>query len=247
MHGVRIGLIGDYSPDVIAHDAIERTLTLARADAFPELTWSWLHTAELTGPGSHRLDAFDGLWCVPATPYADADAALAAIRFARERERPFLGTCGGFQHALIEYARSVLHLKAADHAETSPEGEELVITPLACALVEQSGTVILREGTHIRSICGVERLREGYHCSYGVNASYRAAFEGSGMRFGAEDEAGDVRALELPDHPFFLGTLFQPERAALEGAVHPICLALLSASAEHAQSRQDERVGGTRG
>lgn len=225
----RIGLIGDYGEDVVAHRGIERTLRLA-TETDVNVEWTWLHTAELAAD-PQRVESFDAFWCVPASPYASMDAALAAIRFAREEERPFLGTCGGFQHALIEYARNVLGITSADHAETGQAGADLVVTPLACALVEQTGGVALKEGTRIRELCGVDRLVEGYHCSYGVNPDYRARFEAAGLRFGAEDDSGDIRAFELAGHLFFMGTLFQPERRALEGTIHPLCMAFLRAAA----------------
>jgi CTP synthase (UTP-ammonia lyase) len=103
---------------------------------------------------------FDGLWCVPASPYRSMDGALTAIRFARERSRPFLGTCGGFQHAVIEYARNVLGWPDAEHAETSPDAARPVINELECALVEATETVTLFPGTRIaRRIPGRQRDR----------------------------------------------------------------------------------------
>ncbi len=80
---------------------------------------------------------------MPASPYASADGAFAAIRFARENARPFLGTCGGFQHAVIEYARNVIGITDADHAETNPGADMPLIAPLACSLVEVSQTLTL--------------------------------------------------------------------------------------------------------
>lgn len=237
MAGVRLALIGEFDEGVLAHRAIERTLGLATAGGLPGLAWDWLRTDAVAAAGPESLEAFDGIWCVPATPYASMDGALAAIRFARERGRPFLGTCGGFQHALVEYARAVLGWPTADHAETSANGGPLVVTPLSCALVETTAAVRLREGSRIRAICCTGQLREGYRCGYGLSPAYRERFERAGLDFGAEDEQGDVRALELPDHPFFVGTLFQPERAALEDRVHPVCAAFLGAAAAQAAGR----------
>src|SRR5690242_14160890 len=103
---LRIGLIGDYSPDIVAHVAIPRALDLTATDAGVPVKPIWLATDRLEQDGADLLPACDALWCVPRSPYAGMDGALAAIRFARERGVPFLGTCGGFQHALIEYARN---------------------------------------------------------------------------------------------------------------------------------------------
>src|SRR5216684_9028330 len=117
---VRIGLIGDFNPDVLAHIAIPEALTLAAREVECSVGEEWLPTALLERDSEKRLAAFDGLWVVPASPYESMEGALLAIRFARERGVPFLGTCGGFQHVLIEYARNALGIKEADHMESNP-------------------------------------------------------------------------------------------------------------------------------
>src|SRR5438094_296218 len=100
-----LALVGDYSPQVIAHQAIPRALELARAAAQVDLGWRWVLTRDLRDP-ARELAEFAAVWVVPASPYENAAGALGAIRFARETRRPFLGTCGGFQHAVIEFARN---------------------------------------------------------------------------------------------------------------------------------------------
>lgn len=162
--------------------------------------------------------------------------ALIAIRFARENRVPFLGTCGGFQHAIIEYARNVLGWTDAEHAETAPRAARPVITPLACELVEATDSVRFQPGSRIASYYGSEVATEGYRCRYGLNPELQAALLLSGpLRAGARDAAGEVRAVELDEHPFFLATLFQPERAALHGRVPPLVAAFVRSSATHTQ------------
>jgi CTP synthase (UTP-ammonia lyase) len=73
---------------------------------------------------------------------------------------------------------------------------------------------------------------EGYRCRYGLNPAFRHALTAGPLRVAAEDEAGDVRAVELEGHPFFVATLFQPERAALRGEVPPIVSAFVRAASE---------------
>jgi CTP synthase (UTP-ammonia lyase) len=215
MRKVRAALVGDYDATVVAHRAIPEALRLAHAD------YEWIHTTSLQNP-SDRLAGFDGIWCVPASPYADMQGALDAIRFAREQKIPFLGTCGGFQHALIEYARSVLGISGADHAETNPQAADLIIAPLACSLVEESEEIMLAEGTLIRTAYGKERVTEGYHCRYGVNPTFAEPLFSGSLRIAAWDASGQVRAAELAGHPFFVITLFQPERRALRGELPPL-------------------------
>lgn len=225
-----IALVGDHSREVTAHRAIPVALELASA-ATPSaaaVTWRWIATRDLRDV-PRDLAAFSAVWLVPASPYENMVGALAAIRFARETKRPFLGTCGGFQHALIEFARNVAGLATADHAETNPSADSLVISPLACSLVDKSGDLRLVTGSHVHTAYGRDTAREGYHCNYGLNPAHRATLERAGLRFTAFDPEGEVRAAELPVavHPFFVGTLFQPERAALRGEIPPLVRAFL--------------------
>lgn len=228
----RIALIGDYSADVPAHRAIPIALTRARDELKSDISWDWIHTREIE-IAAHDLAAFSAVWLVPASPYENTAGALAAIRFARETRRPFLGTCGGFQHTLIEFARNVVGLAHADHAESNPSAATLVVTPLTCSLVEQGGDLHFTPGSVIGAAYGCETAHEGYHCRYGFNAAHREPLESAGLRFTAFDDAGAIRAAELPPtmHPFFVGTLFQPERAALRNETPPLVRAFTAAAA----------------
>lgn len=234
---IRIGLIGDYDQQVTAHRAVPMALDLAAARTGNPLEFTWIGTAALGKTiVSSTLAPFNALWCVPASPYADTDAAIAAIRFARETGRPFLGTCGGFQHALLEYARHVLGYAQAEHAETCPDASMRFIAPLACSLVEKSGVIVLGNDSKLREIYGRAEAEEEYHCNYGLNPEYERLLGGSDLHVSGRDGLGAVRAVELRTHPFFIATLFQPERAALRGIAHPLVNAYVTAA--HAESRR---------
>jgi len=227
----KLALVGDYSAAVIAHRAIPRALELACAATKRDLTWQWVATRDVRH-APRDLKKYSGVWLVPASPYENMAGALDAIRFARETNRPFLGTCGGFQHALIEFARDVAGLTTADHAETNPRGTTLVVAPLACSLVEKTGPLRFAPGSLLRAAYGRETASEGYHCNYGLNSAHRASLERAGLRFTAFDDRDEVRAAELPlnVHPFFAGTLFQPERAALRDEIPPLVAAFVRAA-----------------
>jgi CTP synthase (UTP-ammonia lyase) len=225
---LRVGLVGDYNPQVIAHQAIPGALQLAGDAIGRQVEGVWMHTASITDvPG--QFGDFDGIWCVPACPYANMQGALEAIRFARESGRPFLGTCGGFQHAVIEYARNACNLPEADHAEINPASSLLVVSPLACSLVEKTGEILLAEDGLVREAYGTDRITEGYHCNFGLNAQYSSLLFSHGLRSTAHDASGDVRVIELSTHPFFVATLFQPERRALRGETPPLVKAFVAA------------------
>jgi CTP synthase (UTP-ammonia lyase) len=228
---LRIGLIGDYSPQVRAHVLIPEALAEAGAAIGRSVEPHWLPTESLADDGEARLSTFDGLWCVPASPYRSMAGALHAIRFARECGVPFLGTCGGFQHALIEYARDVVGIADADHAESSPGAATLVITPLACSLVGQTGKIFLEPGSRAARIYGRTEVTERFHCSYGLDASYRSVLHDGRLSVTGADERGEARVVELSDHPFFMATLFQPELSHVPGSSHPVIAAFVASAA----------------
>lgn len=226
---VRIGLIGDFNPDVIAHIAIPQALTLAGQKIECSVETEWLPTPLLEKDTGERLVDFDGLWIVPASPSESMEGALLAIRFARERGVPFLGTCGGFQHALIEYARNVLNLAEADSAESNPESTLPLIAPLSCSLVEATDLIVLQPGSRIAAIYGKSEISEKYHCSFGLNPRFTRLFDTSGLRITGFDKSGEARVFDLDGHPFYMGTLFQPERSAFNDTAHPLIVAYMRA------------------
>ncbi|WP_416740075.1 CTP synthase [Pseudomonas sp. NFX71] len=224
---IRIALIGDYDPQVTAHQAIPVALGMAAEHAGLDVQFQWLATDRIDN--DTPLEDFDGFWCVPASPYRNEGGALRAIRFAREQQRPFLGTCGGFQHAVLEYARNVLGWKDAEHGETAPDATRALLTPLTCSLVEAVDSIQLVEGSLIAKAYEHSEIREGYRCRYGVNPEFERALLSERLCATGHDSTGELRAVELRGHPFFVATLFQPERAALKGLLPPLVSALIEA------------------
>ena len=229
---LRIALVGDKDDSITAHRAIPRALDLASSATGLALEAVWLATDRIAGT---PLEDFHGLWCVPGSPYRDTEGALRAIAHARRNALPFLGTCGGFQHALLEHARNVLGWADAEHAETTPGAQRAVISPLPCALRETLERIQLLADSRLAAAYGAPEAFEGYHCGYGLNPDFREALTQGPLRVAATDAAGAVRAVELGDHPFFVATLFQPERAALIGRLPPLVAALVNACQEHGQ------------
>jgi CTP synthase (UTP-ammonia lyase) len=228
---IRIGLVGDRNDTVPAHVAIPRALAMASGFLKCSVDFDWIPTEEISR--NKRISDYDALWCVPASPYRSTDGALRAIKWAREQSRPFLGTCGGFQHAILEFARSVLGWADAEHAETSPDAMRPVITPLACALVEATDIIRFRAGSRIAAAYGRLEATEGYRCRYGLNPQFESQLFSGRLRATAKDASGDVRAVELEGHPFFIATLFQPERAALENRIPPLVAAFVTATVQN--------------
>lgn len=239
---IRIALVGDFDPTVVAHQAIPKAVALAASDLELPVEAGWVHSTELDGAGirDHRYDA---LWCVPGSPYQNTAGVLSAIREARCSRLPFLGTCGGFQHAVLEIAESLWGINQPAHSELNPDAANPVIAPLACSLVEQTGHVRFLRGSRLAMAYNGLEAFEGYHCSYGLSNAYVGHLKHGPLRATSWDDDGDVRAAELDDHPFFVATLFQPERSALRGFTPPIVRAFLREVAFTARGQPLPRSG----
>jgi CTP synthase (UTP-ammonia lyase) len=228
----RLAIVGDRSPHVRAHGRIPGLVAALREQEGLALDPYWIPSEDAVAPGS--LDGFDGIWLAPGSPYRSEEGAVAAAGTARTLGIPFLGTCGGFQHALLEFARTVCGITGAAHGESGAPGDDLVIVPLTCSLVGHEGAVRITPGTLAERILGVDRTVERYHCSYGLNRAHLDTLAAHGLRFSGHDDEGDVRIAELPEHPFFLGTLFQPELAGDGTRPHPVIRAFAAAVVAHA-------------
>jgi CTP synthase (UTP-ammonia lyase) len=225
-----ITVVGDYDDRNATHRATSEELAAAGVEH------EWLPTGAVGDP-ARSLAAADGVWISPSSPYADMEGALAAIRHARETGLPVLGTCGGFQHMLIELVRDVLGVADADHAETSPQAERLAIVPLACSLYGQQHAVTFDEGSRIRALYGRERSVEPYFCSFGLSPEYEPRLEAAGLRVTGRDDEGSARVMELDGHPFFLGTLFVFQAGDEHARPHPVTEGFLAAATAPALER----------
>ena len=217
--------IGDRNPTYLTHREIDAALALFPA----ETRAGWVATDSTE---ARELAGASGVWLLPGTPYRDAGAAFAAIRQCLDTGLPFLGTCGGFQHALVELARSRAGIAHAAHEESEPGATDPVVSRLACSLYGEVRTITPRPGTRFSEICGTEPFEGFHYCGYGLDPAYVEPLERSGVVVGATAPDAGVEAIELPDHPFFLATAFQPQVGASEtGNLSPRLEAFVAASA----------------
>ncbi|MFC4064169.1 CTP synthase C-terminal region-related (seleno)protein [Actinoplanes subglobosus] len=232
----RIALVGDRSPTVRAHNRIPDLLDVLRDDE--DIDVYWIPTPDAEDPAALR--GFDGIWLVPGSPYRSAEGGITAAQVARLGGIPFLGTCGGFQHAMLEFARHECGFLAARHseyAEGEEEDEDTLIVELSCSLAGHEAAVEVEAGSLIERLLGSSRTVERYHCSYGLADAHLELLTTHGMRFTGRDESGAVRVAELADHPFYLATLFQPELAGDGTDPHPIIRGFVAAAGVAQASR----------
>jgi len=132
---------------------------------------------------------------------------------------------------LVEHARNLLEIDAASHAEYGNGGVE-VVSLLSCSLTESQIEISIAPGTRLASIHpGEQRRVERTHCSYGLSPDFGYVATSAGLRVSAVDDTGEVRAIERPDHPFFIGTLYQPQRTSSPDRPHPLWVVFVEAVA----------------
>ena len=209
-------VLGDRDVRYMTHRALDAAIAQMPGDI--RARWVGSDSREV----ARSADA-DGVWLAPGTPYRDDDAVYAAIERARLTGQPFLGTCGGLQYAVVEFARHVAGIADAAHAESELNAQTSVISRLACSLVGERRMVTAVPGTRFHRICGAAPFVGFHWCNYGVSPEYVDRLTEHGLVVSAcADDAG-VEAVELPQHPFYLATLFQPQIGSLDGErLHPI-------------------------
>ena len=226
-----LAIVADFDPKSKSHVATNAAVAHCVTALGVAVEPRWIPTGELANEsGVKRLAEYGGIWIGPGSPYSSMDGALSAIRFARENRIPLLGTCGGFQHIIIEYARNVLGFADAEHEESAPNASRLFISRLACSLAGRTMTITLAPESKLASVYAQTTVEEEYLCNFGVNPEHVKVLRSSGLRIAASDCEGEIRAVELPGHPFFVGTLFLPQHRSTPSNPHPLVAAFVKAT-----------------
>lgn len=254
MTSVRIGILGDFNPEFRSHHATPDSLQYAARKLDLKVESEWIPTPSLIGSDAEKtLESFDALWASPGSPYKSFDGMLKGIEFARRRDWPFLGTCAGFQYALIEFARNVLGIADADSAENNSGSKNIVIYPVACAVPNRKGDapklsgmvpeIRLRPGSYLQSFYGKKEIvSEEFFCNFEVNPEYEWCAMEAGFPVVARGSQGEIRAIESPSHRFFIATLFQPQLSSTEKSPHPLVMAFVQAAAVWTHQKLDDAV-----
>lgn len=222
----RIALLGEYTPSFAPHAATQAAIEHSAHHLGLEVHAEWLSTEAID---EALFERYTGIWVAPGSPYKNMDKTLWAIQHAREREVPCLGTCGGFQHMILEYARNVLGFRDAQHAEYDPYASELFISRLECSLVGRELPLSFVPTSRTAEIYGGTSAIEQYYCNFGVNPERVELLNSGPLQSVGSDHEGEVRVVELPGHPFFIGTLFVPQARSRKGWPHPLVSAFVSA------------------
>lgn len=229
---IRIGIIGDFDASFRPHVATNEAI--AHLEKWVKVNQEWVPTERIEPEFALIKNAFDGFWIAPGSPYKNMQGALQIIKYARENKVPVLGTCGGFQHMVIEFARHVLHIRDAQHAEYDPYASNLVIDALSCNLKGDPLEIdLVRKMSKTFRAYQSDKVMEKYYCNFGLNPEYQQQIHYEGFKVVGTDIHKEARILELDNHPFYIATLFVPQENSTAEKPHPLILAFANAVAEH--------------
>ena len=240
----RIALIGKYLGTDDAYKSIVESIFLSGVQKPVVVDAQELEELDDSGV-EQKLDSFDALIIPGGFGKRGIEGKIKAIKYARENRKPILGICLGMQLMAIEFARNVLGLPGAN----STEFDETTPYPVVNLMEEQKkimnlgGTMRLgaqkmkiNEGTKLYKIYGQSEVYERHRHRYEVDADrfpqmFKRPGE-DGYKFTISGEAQFLEAIELDDHPFFVGVQYHPEFKSKVGMPHPVFVGLIKAIEE---------------
>ena len=230
---VKIAIVGKY---VKLHDAYLSVAEALKHGGYENgcrIDIIWVEAEDVNESSAEELlGAADGILVPGGFGDRGIEGKIAAARYAREHDIPYLGICLGMQTAVIEFARDVLEISDADSGEFSEECAHKVIDLMHSRALRmpKGGTMRLgaypcaiRKGTLMEMAYGTENISERHRHRYEFNNEYREAFEGSGMMIaGTSPDGRLVEAVELAAHPFYIGVQYHPEFKSRPNRAHPL-------------------------
>jgi len=139
----------------------------------------------------------------------------------------------------VEYARNVAGIENAEHEETAPGAPTLLISKLAGSLAGKTQTIRILPGSRLHRIYGQDEVTEQFACNYGFNKRFQDQIAIGRLKISGVDLDGEVRAVEILDHPFYVATLFLPQVSSTPESPHPLIVAYLRAALAFSGVRQE--------
>jgi CTP synthase (UTP-ammonia lyase) len=238
---ITIGIIGDFDETKPSHIATNAALQHTAVFLSLDVKIDWLGTGNLRKKSvKDTIGQYRGLLAAP-TPYFFVDGVIKGIRLAREMNIPFLGTCGGSQYTLLEFARNVAGMTNAVHTEINPHTDMPLLIKIACSIDRRKGKaprmlgtfeINLEPGTEAFRLYGKPKISESYSCSYELNPEYEGRLVESGLIISGRDDAGKARIIEVHNKNIFIGTSFLPQLNSTPEKPHPLFVAYLRTASE---------------
>ena len=258
---VRVAMVGKYMDLLDAYKSLNEALKHAGLQTLTEVKIEYIDAEEIELHGTGVLNGVDAILVPGGFGDRGVEGKIDAVRYAREKNIPFLGICLGMHVALVEYARNVCGLEGADSTEMNPATPHPIVA-LITEWQESDGSKVQRDessdkgGTmrlgaqpchleadsKVRQIYGKDTIKERHRHRYEVNNNYLEQLCDAGMRVaGWSDDRSLVEMIELPQHPWFIACQFHPEFTSRPRGGHPLFTSYIEAAIAHA--RGDSATG----
>jgi len=251
---VTIAVVGKYTGLKDAYKSLIEALSHGGIANKVKVNLDWIESEifEREDPAPF-LEHVNGILVPGGFGQRGAEGKIRAARFARERNVPFFGICFGMQMAVIEAARNLAGIEAANSTEFGAAKEPVVglltewLKGNELQRREKGGNLggtmrlgaypaKLSKGSRVAEIYGATELSERHRHRYEVNTAYKDRLEAKGMRFSGMSPDGILpEIVEYPDHPWFIGVQFHPELKSRPFEPHPLFASFIGAAVE--QSR----------
>ena len=238
---VNIALVGKYTELPDAYKSIVEAFIHAGAANEVKVKVQYVNAEKVNDENADEmLGCWDGILVAPGFGHRGIEGKIAAVKYAREKKVPFFGICLGMQCAVIEFARNVLGFKDANSTEMETPTEHPVIDLMEGQknVTDKGGTMRLgaypcriKRDSNLYAAYEQEVIFERHRHRYEFNGAYLAEFEKAGMRAtGINPETGLVEAVEVVDHPWYVGAQFHPEYKSTVKRPHPLFVGFVAAA-----------------
>jgi CTP synthase len=248
----KIAFVGKYLDLKESYKSLTEALIHAGAHLDYKVNIKWVDSEKVEDEGAEKfLNDCDGILVAGGFGERGVEGKIKAIQYARERQIPFLGICLGMQLSMIEFARNVLGLEDANSVEFDKNTANPIIylidefidaagaKQIRTSTSAMGGTLRLgeyecdtKEGSNLRKAYDAPIIFERHRHRFEANPKYREAFEANGLSITGESH-GLIEAVEVVDHPWFLGVQFHPEFTSRLQNPNPSIIAFVNAAIEH--------------
>ena len=246
---VTIGLIGKYVELQDSYKSILESFVHAGAANEVEVKVVPIHSSHLEeNDMQEKIANLDGVLVAPGFGERGIEGKINAVKYVREHQIPFFGICLGMQMAVIEYARNVLQLPAANSVEMDADTPHPVISLMDDQhnIIQKGGTMRLGawtcaivKDTLLHKVYQKTSIEERHRHRYEFNDAYYEQYQTNGMiASGVNPETKLVEAIELPAHPWFVGVQYHPEYSSTVANPHPLFVGFVNACNRYAQSKK---------
>ena len=245
---IDIALVGKYTELHDAYKSISESFIHAGASNDCHVKLSYVNSEKLTRENvAEKLGKMSGILVAPGFGNRGIEGKIEAVRFVRENGIPFLGICLGMQCAVIEFARNVLGIADANSSEMDATPHPVIdLMEEQKGVTAKGGTMrlgaypcVLKKGSKVAEAYGKLHISERHRHRYEFNNDYLAQFEAAGMKaVGINPDTNLVEVVEIPEHPWFVGTQYHPEYKSTVLSPSPLFVAFVKAALAHDDARK---------